>query len=170
MAVERNSPSAPTETRDNPAPRWKLLTQTGNARFARGDMAGALSSYAQARVLARAQFGHWADADDAVSALVVSELNLSEAQAGLALLDDAAATLNCAHAGLLQMAGDGQFGATVQRAARRHLAETYAALLRFQGLHGARPELMQWLHRGCACAAHAERAAASATTPTTTLH
>jgi hypothetical protein len=170
MADDRGAPPPQAQAADDPAPRWKLFTHTGNTRFARGDMAGALSSYAQARELALARFGQWADADDAVAAIVVSYLNLSEAQAGLALLDEAAATLNCAHAGLLQMAGDTQLGTAVQRAARRHLGETYAALLRFQGLHGERPELMQWLHRGCACAAHAERATDSAASAATTLH
>lgn len=152
-------------THDDPAPRWKQLTLAGNARFEQQDLPGALSSYAQARAWALQHFDRWPDPDDAVAAVVVSHLNLSEAQARLGLVDEAAQTLERAHAGLLHIAGDAQLDAALRRAGVRHLRETYAALLRFQGLHGERPELMRWLHRGCVCAAHGAPGAEPASGP-----
>lgn len=152
------------------APRWRLLTKLGNERLARGDWAGALSSYAQARELALAQFGRWAVADDAIAAIVVSYLNLSEAQLRLELIDEAASTLGAVHGGLRQMARDPEIGCELQRSAHKHLAYTHAALLRFEEHHGERAEFAPWLQRGCTCAAHAQESTALPAVSSRTLH
>lgn len=83
---------------------WKKLTVEGNALFDSGDPAQALIRYEAACTLALAKFSQWDERDDAVASVVVSYLNLSEAQARTGLLSKASATLCMLHGNLLRPA------------------------------------------------------------------
>jgi hypothetical protein len=145
----KNAQDAPINIRH----AWQQLTLHGNSLLEHGALDLATDAYRQARDLALEHFNLWLNADDAVTALVVSCLNLSECLARAAHIDEAAAQLSSVHGGMLRAAGDPRLPLAVSQAARGRLRETYAALLRFQALHGERPEIARWLHQGCACVA-----------------
>lgn len=128
---------------------WKQLTLHGNRCFERGELAAACNAYEQARALALARFGDWTQADDAVAAIVVSYLNLSEAQARLGELAEAGQSLCAVHASLLQARDDADLPESLRAAAGGHLRKTVAAMLRFQATHGERPEVARALHAAC---------------------
>lgn len=127
---------------------WRRLTLHGHARFDDGDWDAAIHQYEQARVLALARFGHWRRADDAVAAVVVSSLNLSEGLARGGRWREASAMLCGVHGGMLRAASDADLPVSVRHAAMRHLHETYAALLRFQSVHVECPEVERWVQAG----------------------
>lgn len=139
----------------------------GNALFERGEPVQAMASYEQARALAQAHFEHWPDADRATAALVVSSLNLAEAQAGAQRLEAAASTLCAIHAWLVLSASDGAADPVQRRAALHHMRETTAMMMRFQALHGAWPNIREGLVQGCHVMARLSHAAASAPSSTT---
>ena len=128
---------------------WKKLTAEGNALFDAGDPAQALIRYEAACTLALAQFSQWVEADDAVASVVVSYLNLSEAQARTGLLAKASATLCMLHGNLLKASVNRRGRAALREAAERYLQQTFAALLRFRQRYGERPEMRPWLCDPC---------------------
>lgn len=132
---------------------WKRLTSEGNALFDAGSLHAALESYESARRLVLTTFSEWADTDDAVAAVVVSFLNLSEAQARLGLVSLATQALCTVHGSLLETLSDESLAPALREAAQRHLRETFAALARFQDRYGPSPQVARWLHAGCGCAA-----------------
>ena len=141
-----------------PITLWKQLTTRANAMFDEGCLNAALEGYECARVLVLNHFHAWAEPDDAVAAVVVSFLNLSEAQARLGLIGLATQSLCTVHGSLLKTAADESLATPLREAAQRHLRETFAALARFQERYGPQPQVARWLHAGCGCAAcHAHK-------------
>lgn len=136
-----------------PIALWKRLTTKANAMFDEGSLNAALEGYECARSLVLNHFDAWAEPDDAVAAVVVSFLNLSEAQARLGLIGLATQALCTVHGSLLKTAADENLATPLREAAQRHLRETFAALARFQERYGPQPQVARWLHAGCGCAA-----------------
>lgn len=136
-----------------PITLWKQLTTKANANFDAGSLNAALEGYECARSLVLTHFDAWADPDDAVAAVVVSFLNLSEALARLGLIGPATQSLCTVHGSLLKTADDATIAMPLREAAQRHLRETFAALARFQERYGPQPQVARWLHAGCGCAA-----------------
>lgn len=134
---------------------WTQLTLQGNALFERGEHLRAILAYEQARSLALACFNDWPDGEDAVAAVVVSTLNLAEAQARAGALDEAAELLASVHASLLRASRNAGLHVSLRDAATRHLRETQAALLRFEAQHGAHAELRRCLCPDCYAELHA---------------
>lgn len=152
----RDSRLAPrTQQPVDVAHEWKQLTLHANTLFEHGALEAAIDAYRRARELALDHFNLWHDADDAVTALVVSCLNLSESLARARRTAEAAAVLCSAHGGMLRAAGDLRLPPAVRLAAKGRLRETHAALLRFQATYGERTDIARWLHQGCACCGHA---------------
>ncbi len=136
-----------------PIALWKQLTTKANAMFDEGSLNAALEGYECARSLVLNHFDAWAEPDDAVAAVVVSFLNLSEAQARLGLIGLATQALCTVHGSLLKTAADATIAIPLREAAQRHLRETFAALARFQERYGPEPQVARWLHAGCGCTA-----------------
>jgi len=130
---------------------WQQLTTEGNQLFDAGDMDMALQLYERARGVALANFSHWIDWDDAVAAVVVSFLNLSEAQARLGQVRRGAHTLCAVHISLLQTARDIELEAGLRTAASQYLGQTHAAMWRFRTRYGDQPQLTRWLDAGIGC-------------------
>lgn len=143
----------PTHPTTCPIALWKQLTTKANALFDEGSLHAALEGYECARSIVLAHFDSWAEPDDAVAAVVVSFLNLSEAQARLGLAGLATQALCTVHGSLLKTAADAALATPLREAAQRHLRETFAALARFQERYGPSPQVARWLHAGCGCAA-----------------
>jgi hypothetical protein len=146
----------PSRAKDAPIDirhQWQQLTLHGNSLLEHGALDRATDTYRQARDLALEHCSLWPDAYDAVTALVVSCLNLSESLARAEHMAEAAATLCSVHSGMLRAAGDPRLPRAVCLAAQSRLRETYAALLRFQALHGERPEIARWLQQSRSCGA-----------------
>lgn len=59
---------------------WKEVITAGNHAFSQGENSAAIKCYQQASEYARQYLGSWFDTQAAVSALVVSDLNMAEAQ------------------------------------------------------------------------------------------
>jgi tetratricopeptide (TPR) repeat protein len=135
---------------------WKQLTLQGNELFERGEHQRALLAYEQARSLALDNFDDWPDSDDAVAAVVVSYLNLAEAQSRTGALDAACELLCSVHASLMRASRNNGLHPLLRDAATRHLRETFAALARFQTLHGERADIHRWLCPECSAKAAAE--------------
>jgi len=128
---------------------WQQLTLQGNELFDRGEHQRAQDVYEQARSLVLHSFDQWDCSEDAVAAVVVSHLNLSEAQARCGELDTACHTLCSIYASLLRARDDGQLHPLLREAAARHVRETFAALQRFRSRYGERPELHDLLCPDC---------------------
>ncbi|MFT3665902.1 hypothetical protein [Piscinibacter sp.] len=154
---------------DDTLDEWTRLMLRANSLLDRGAFDSAVAAYRLARRYATEHFGSWPDVEDAVTALVVSSLNLAEGLVRVRRLPEAAATLCGAHGGMLHAARDERLPMEARLAARKRLRETRAALLRFQSQHGPWPEVQRWLAAGCACGspAHAQPAASH---PSPTLH
>lgn len=129
--------------------RWQQLTLRGNALFERGEHPRALLLYEQARCLALKRFARWPCSDDAIAALVVSYLNLSEAQARCGELDAACLSLCTVHTGLLRARDNEDLQEGLREAAALHLRESFAALVRFREVYGERPALHRLLCPEC---------------------
>lgn len=136
-----------------PIALWKQLTTKANAMFDEGSLHAALEGYECARSIVLTHFDAWTVPDDAVAAVVVSFLNLSETQARLGLIGLATQALCTVHGSLLKTAADESLAASLREAAQHHLRETFAALARFQDRYGPSPQVARWLHAGCGCAA-----------------
>jgi hypothetical protein len=134
---------------------WKQLTLQGNELFERGEHRRAALAYEEARSLALASFDDWPDSDDAVAAVVVSYLNLAEAQARVGALDEACELLCSVHGSLVRAARNSALHPLLRDAAARHLRETMSALARFRSLHGERPSLHRWFCPDCSAQADA---------------
>lgn len=124
---------------------WKQLTTEGNLLFDAGSLHAALERYEHARRLVLATFSEWTDTDDVVAAVVVSFLNLSEAQARLGLVNLAAQSLCTVHGSLLRTRGDASLRPELRQAAHRHVQDTRSALVRFQLRYGGQPLVERWL-------------------------
>lgn len=135
-------------TRDLPK-LWQQLTLRGNALFDSGEHARAAALYEEARTLALDRFDQWDDSADAIAAVVVSYLNLSEAQARGGALDEGCASLCTIHASLLRARDNEGLHESLREAAARHLRETFAALVRYRETWGDRPELHHLLCPDC---------------------
>lgn len=152
------------ESHPDVAAAWRQFTAEANTLFDAGAIEPAMAGYERARWLALARFGQWPDAQDAVTAVMVSYLNLSEAQARLGLLTRAAQSLCTVHGSLAKTARDPGLAPAVRDAARRCLVESHAALWRFQAVYGEHPDVARWLALDlCACCG-AERTPASSST------
>ncbi len=57
---------------------WKTTIKMGNQRFANSEFVGALAFYNTAKSQAEDLFQHWPNADEAVSALVVTYHNIAD--------------------------------------------------------------------------------------------
>lgn len=135
-----------------PMALWKQLTAKANTLFEQGALNAALEGYECARSLALSHFDAWEEPDDAVAAVVVSFLNLSEAQARLGLMSLATQALCTVHGSLLKTTADDSLPPALREAAQRYLGETHAALVRFQHRYGPSPQVARWLGRDfCAC-------------------
>ncbi|PZP27159.1 MAG: hypothetical protein DI603_22530 [Roseateles depolymerans] len=130
---------------------WTQLTMEGNALFEAGEFKPALDVYERARGVALTNVTGWSDWDDALAAIVVSHLNLSEAQARLGFVSQAAHTLCTMHGSLSRTAGDDTQQAQLRDAAGRYLGETRSAMLRFQVHYGVQPHIEHLLALGCGC-------------------
>lgn len=68
---------------------WKQYMVAGNQAFQQGDNLGAIALYRQASARARQQLGQWFDTQAVLSALVLSNLKVAEAQCRLEKFEDA---------------------------------------------------------------------------------
>lgn len=125
---------------------WKQLMQQGNALLEQDDVVGALVSYEQACILARSHPELWIEIEDALAALVESHLRYCKALMRAHRIEEVSVTLCGLHVRLLRLADDTELSWAARRSALRHLGQTTAALERFQGLHGVRPEMQRALH------------------------
>lgn len=171
MEHTRPSASLAASVMDDPVLHWQQTTLQANALFERGEPGRALRFYQQALDLLLQQFGAWPQAEDALGALLVSYLNVAEAQRHCGLDDAAAATLSSVHHSLLRMIERAELPLRFRDAARHQLRLSYAALQRFVTLNGAHPAVQRWLRGACVCAACADRlqisgAAADGSQPT----
>lgn len=126
---------------------WVDLMREANQFLEHGELRRALAIYEAARVFMLHHFEQWPDADEALAALVVSHLDLADAQARAGWLDEAAAGLCDVHCSLLTLMRDARQGTAVRQGAARHMRETFLALVRFQAVHGERPDITQLLRR-----------------------
>ncbi|MBB4841739.1 hypothetical protein HNP55_000234 [Paucibacter oligotrophus] len=130
-----------------PETSWKQLTLSGNELFERGLHRQAMQTYEDARTVALQHFQAWSTPADAVAAVVVSYLNLSEAQARSGCLAQASVSLCTLHMSLLHARANTELSCCLRNAAQSHLRESHAALLRFQDLHGDCPQVRHWLEQ-----------------------
>lgn len=71
---------------------WKQVIVAGNQAFDRGENVLAEQLYQRASYYARQQLGSWFDTEAAVSALIVSDLNMAETQCRLKRYQEAIET------------------------------------------------------------------------------
>lgn len=154
----------------NAEQHWQRLTTQGNALFRLGDWDHALPLYEHARSLALCRFGHWPHVARAVAAVVVSYLNLSEALARAGRIDEASAVLFEIHGAVLRAVTDPHLKPAIRQAAQRNLRECHGAVLRFQELHGARPELTSLIRQSGDSLIEAECPAGLVPAGSPTLH
>lgn len=150
--------------------QWQRLTRQANADFEAGALQTAHWAYAQALELALAHFGEWPSADDAVAAVVVSYLNLSEAQSRLGLQAEACHSLVSVHRGLVYALNDADMAPCLRCAALDHLPHTAAALVRHQEVWGKQAEAQAALGMGGWPAQQDNRLTEQASPWTSTLH
>lgn len=118
---------------------WKQTIQRANALFAQGQWVDAREHYLQALALAQILFERWADADEAVSALVVSHHNLADLHLRLHQPEESAEYLCAVHQYLLTATGRTGLPQALRDAALRHSNRTYTELLGFTAVHGQYP-------------------------------
>lgn len=111
---------------------WEQLTLEGSLQFENGLCHQAVATYDQARMLVMTCFDQWPDPLDAVAALVVSYLNLSEAQAHAGAVQAACASACMIHQGMARASCNPQLAWPIRCAARCHLADTCAAVRRLK--------------------------------------
>jgi hypothetical protein len=149
----------------DPVQHWQQAMLQGNAIFECGEPARALVVYQQGLDQLLIHFSAWPQAEDALEALFVSHLNVSEAQRCCGWVDAAAATLSSHHQNLLQIIEREALPLRFRDAARVLQRRSYAALQRFQTLCGDHPQIQRWLRGACICAACAERLAVAGAGP-----
>ncbi|MCB5160491.1 hypothetical protein [Marinomonas algarum] len=71
---------------------WKHLIVKANQAFTATDYSGSISLYEQAADAAQKQVTHWYDTKTALTALVISKLNLAEAQCRMDQFEEAIET------------------------------------------------------------------------------
>lgn len=119
--------------------RWQHITELANNNFMRGHFRKALLHYRYARDLSLDHINCWPSANDAVTAIVVSFVNLAEALAQTRRLREAAENLCLVHQNLLLASLDPAQPQCLRQAALDNLPRTVAALQDFALRHGHHP-------------------------------
>ncbi len=146
----------------DPVQHWQQAMLQGNAVFECGEPTRALLIYQRGLDQLLLHFSAWPKAEEALEALFVSYLNVSEAQRCCGLLDAAGTSLANHHQILLDIVERSTLPLRLRDAARELQRLSYAALQRFQALCGEHPAIQRYLRTACVCAACAERLQARA--------
>ena len=118
---------------------WQHMMKIGNQLFGAGDFYSAREQYLQALALAQVLFDRWANADEAVAALVVSHHNLADLHLRIGQPEEAAEYLCAVHEYLLEASENLRLSQVLRDTALRHSQRTYTELLSFIGEHGQYP-------------------------------
>lgn len=120
---------------------WYALTHQGNACFTQGHFREAVRQYRLARDLSIQHIDEWPDPEAAVTAVVVSFLNLVEGLIRIGSLEEAAENLCLIHENLLLASIDDEQCLDLRQAARLRTRETLAAIHHFIQHHGTCPAI-----------------------------
>jgi tetratricopeptide (TPR) repeat protein len=118
---------------------WQSMMKIGNQLFGAGDFYSAREQYLQALALAQVLFDRWANAEEAVAALVISHHNLADLHLRIGQPEEAAEYLCAVHEYLLQAAENPRLSAMLRDTSFRHSQRTYTELLGFISEHGQYP-------------------------------
>lgn len=135
---------------------WKRTIEAGNRCFNMGDWIEAREIYLRAIAQAQILFSRWPDAEEAVSALVISHHNLADLHLMLGQPEETAEHLCSVHERLLEAMADITLPGSLREAALHHSRTTYTSLLQFISEYGAYPRTDRLLGTGRAASAHSD--------------
>lgn len=114
---------------------WKNTIKLGNQHFANNELVSALRVYNRAKVFANDLFHHWSNADEAVSAAVVTYLNIADLHKKQGAVFLATTTLEKIHQKLLRELMAKDLDSQRHIALYRGSMKTHTALLAHKRCH-----------------------------------
>ncbi len=142
-----NSGVCLTATEDDPIQHWFALTQEANLRSQAKDVQGAIAHYECARVVVQNSFAAWPDVPAGLIALVVSHLNLAQAQGEAGLLVSAQQSFCALYKSLIRMIESANTSDALRHIATQELGNVLLALQLFQDQHGLEDALWHLLQQ-----------------------
>lgn len=114
---------------------WKNTIKLGNQHFANNELASALAVYKTAQVFAEDLFYHWSNAEEAVSAVVVTYLNIADLYNKQGAVCSATTTLQKIHRMLLRELASTESDSQRHTALYRGSMKTHTALMAHKRCH-----------------------------------
>lgn len=130
---------------------WPSLMTSANEFFEQGHFERARHTYQDCVALTHCYFESWPTPDGALSAALVSGVNMMAASVALGEIDAAREQLCETHCFIIGLVRDAHLSLDLRVSAHKVLGRSVFELKRFRSDHGDSQELAFWIANSCVC-------------------
>lgn len=142
-------PAEPVESA--PWELWPSMMVNGNALYEEGRFEQARLVYQDCVALTQCYFESWPNSKGALSAALVSGMNLVAASVALDEIEEASEQICAVHCFILAVVRDPALSLALRISAHKFLGRSVFELKRFQSNHGGGAPVAYWISNSCVC-------------------